>query len=136
MSITSVFVAMLAMCGCRSVQELGEIKSTSYQLSDISGILRYDEFSEGLAGFNYTNTKGERRSGFIDKSGSVVIAPKYQIAFHFSGGIAKTVIGDTTTFIDKKGQTVFSFDKTKYPMSDSYFSDGLLKIQNNKYIYI
>jgi hypothetical protein len=45
--------------------------------------------------------------GFIDKTGKVVIEPKFDGAESFSGGLAKVWIGKRYGHIDKKGKYVW-----------------------------
>lgn len=86
-------------------------------------------FREGLArvtlnGIDY---------GYIDKSGQMVIQPKYQFAENFSDGLAAVDNGRNWGYIDKNGQMVIppEFD------SADPFSEGLAAIElNNKYGYI
>lgn len=61
-------------------------------------------FSEGLARF-----REKQKYGFIDKNGSVVIAPIYADARNFSEGFAAVKIGDRNwLFVDKNGNNVFN----------------------------
>jgi hypothetical protein len=60
------------------------------------------EFSEGLAPVQVGG-----KFGFIDKTGKMVIPPKYDDAFSFSEGLALVKIGDKFRYIDKTGKFVW-----------------------------
>ncbi|MEP7148028.1 MAG: WG repeat-containing protein [Acidobacteriota bacterium] len=67
-----------------------------------------DGFSEGLASMNlgmawHGHQKSGGKCGFIDKSGSIVIPVKYDVANSFSEGLAPVSINGKWGFIDKTG---------------------------------
>lgn len=71
--------------------------------------------------------------GFIDKTGKVVIEPKYKEALFFSHGLAPVMIDNKWGYINKKGILVIraEFDTA------SWFQEGLAIVkQNGKYGYI
>lgn len=70
---------------------------------------------------------------FIDKSGSIITAERYDYANDFSEGLAAVRIGEKWGYIDKKGRLVIQprFDEARM------FSDGLACVQLGKrYGYI
>lgn len=84
-------------------------------------------FSEGLARF-----REKQKYGFIDKNGSVVIAPIYADARNFSEGFAAVKIGDRNwLFVDKNGNNVFNktFDDV------SSFHEGMAGVLKHIYDY-
>ena len=79
-------------------------------------------FNEGLAAFYSINDKGERKYGYYDKKGNVVINPQFKYAGTFLDGLAVVSNDeDKYGFIDKKGKYVINpqFDRC-FP-----FFDGL-----------
>lgn len=88
-------------------------------------------FSEGLAPVEFGKQSQEPgkwdasgKIGFIDKTGRMVIAPKFDGTWGFSEGLAPVQAGDKWGYIDKTGQMVISakFD------SAGVFSDGLARV--------
>lgn len=61
------------------------------------------------------------KSGYINKSGIYVIAPKFDGASSFSEGLAPVCIGDKWGYIDKKGKIVIN---PQYDWSEP-FKNGL-----------
>lgn len=64
-----------------------------------------EPFSEGRAAVNI-----DKKWGFIDRSGTMVIAPQFRKLGHLEGfheGYALVMKGKKTTFIDKTGQIAF-----------------------------
>ena len=61
-------------------------------------------FSEGLAEFVTT----ERKYGFADKTGQIVVNPQFEDAMPFSEGFAAVKQNDKWGFIDKSGKIVIS----------------------------
>ncbi len=106
-------------------------------------------YSNGLLKFT---KKG--KSGFIDKTGSIIIQPIYDFAFNFSEGFAPVEINNKWGLIDKNGNFLvdpkyyFTWgfkdglchlisnckDKNTYSVCDNYFSDkyGQIKIALDK----
>ena len=72
---------------------------------DVYGYDYIDCLSEGLARVE----KGEypnKKFGFIDKTGKVVIPPIYDLAWHFSEGLAGVEKNGKRGFVDKTGKVV------------------------------
>lgn len=65
--------------------------------------------------------------GYIDKSGSLVIKPQYDMAWDFSEGLASVQVGMKRGYIDDKGAMVIA---TQYDLSRP-FSDGLAAVYTN-----
>jgi len=71
--------------------------------------------------------------GFIDKTGKIVIAPKYKYAFEFSEGLANVQKSEKYGFIDKTGKTQIKF---KYE-EKADFTEGLAAVKiSGKYQFI
>jgi hypothetical protein len=89
-------------------------------------------FHDGLARF--TNSGGERKFGFMDKSGRVVIEPQFSYAGDFHEGRAWVeVLKDREWlygFIDKSGKLVVPLQFTQQPGD---FVDGVSRVQG-KYL--
>jgi hypothetical protein len=49
-----------------------------------------------------------KHSGFIDKTGAVVIAPKFDWADSFQGELASVFMGEKMGYINRKGDYVWS----------------------------
>lgn len=62
------------------------------------------DFSEGLAPVQAQNGKW----GYIDKTGTMVIAPQFDLAYGHSDGLAGVRIGDLRGFIDRRGTLVIA----------------------------
>ena len=85
-------------------------------------------FYEGLAHIR-TVKNGKFVYGFIDKSGTVVIEPRFRKVAPFSEGLAFAKENGKILMIDKKGEPVITFDFEtgdfdKFPM----FSNGYAKL--------
>ncbi len=78
-------------------------------------------FHEGLATIGYN-----KKCGYINKSGKIVIPLKYDYARDFHEDVAGVSLDGKTMFIDKQGKTVFYIS----PDVDFYnnFSEGLAKV--------
>jgi hypothetical protein len=59
-------------------------------------------FSDGLAGV-YIGEPSKGHWGFIDRTGAMVIEPRFEAAGPFSEGLAMVRIGDQYGFIDREG---------------------------------
>ena len=92
-------------------------KFVSNTVSDVSSV---SQLREGLAKINY----GYYNSGFIDKTGRIIIEPQFEDASDFSEGLAKISIHGKYGFIDKTGRIVIKpqFDKA------SDFREGLATV--------
>ena len=65
-----------------------------------------NQFSDGLAAVH----AADQKVGYIDKSGVFVISAKFDFGGPFVAGLAPVQQGEQYGFIDKKGETVVSFD--------------------------
>ena len=80
----------------------------------------------------------DSRLGYIDQSGKVVIAPRFDLAYAFSEGLAEVVSMDKKFgYIDKDGKVII---KVQYDVGVDYehpVSGGLARIQvDDQYGYI
>ncbi|HZJ76736.1 MAG TPA: WG repeat-containing protein, partial [Oscillospiraceae bacterium] len=93
------------------------------------------DFSEGLARITKTED-GEYKSGYVNKTGKIVVPLIYDRAENFSEGLAVVVKDGKLGFIDKDGREVIPLNY--YPYYYAYgFSEGLSVIFiDNKYGYI
>ncbi|MGB8293997.1 MAG: WG repeat-containing protein, partial [Polyangia bacterium] len=66
----------------------------------------------------------DSKAGYIDRTGSVVIKPKFNGASDYSQGLARVHVGDKWSFIDKEGK--FITDKRFAEARD--FSEGLAAV--------
>ncbi len=64
--------------------------------------MRADGFSEGLAGVRING-----KHGFIDKTGQIVIEPRFISASQFSNGLAAVADQTGTGYIDKSVKIIF-----------------------------
>ncbi|MDP8239929.1 MAG: WG repeat-containing protein [Candidatus Hatepunaea meridiana] len=68
-------------------------------------------FYEGLAKIRVGEISGSEKWGYIDKTGEVVIEPKFDFASDFSNGLARVLFGDYSGrvmgYIDKKGNYIW-----------------------------
>ena len=80
-------------------------------------------FKEGFAAIKTYDNK----SGFIDKSGEIVIKPEFDEAIRFSEGLAHVKIGDKWGYINKFGNYVIEpIYETASP-----FTNGLANVTDN-----
>jgi hypothetical protein len=88
------------------------------------------DFSEGLALVEFgVRSEGESfatggRFGYIDKTGRVVINPKFENASPFSEGLASVRLGGKDGYIDKTGRMVIA---PQFDQADS-FSEGIARV--------
>ncbi|MFD1552541.1 hypothetical protein DNU06_17075 [Putridiphycobacter roseus] len=84
------------------------------------------DYSDGLAQVTIPGTN--HKSGFIDKSGALVIPIKYSNVRNFSEGLAAFKDSSLWGFINKKGDTVIppQFESISYG-----FSNGLCRFEKN-----
>lgn len=73
----------------------------------------YPDFKEGLARIRVeteekdpSGSGNKSKTGYIDMSGKVVIAPQFDVAFEFSEGLALVAMDHKFGFIDKTGRMV------------------------------
>ena len=92
------------------------------------------QFFEGLAVIKVNN-----KYGYIDKTGKVVIEPKYDLASPFNEGYAWVTINNEPFLIDINGQPIKPSNKnnnTKYIYLET-FKDGLARVNvNRKYGFV
>lgn len=95
-----------------------------------AGVEYGSSFSEGLAMFKAANNLYGYMFGFIDKSGQVVIEPRFRLAGQFSEGLALVATEtDGWGFVNKKGDLVIK----SLPYSEvGDFSEGLAQAISNK----
>jgi len=86
-------------------------------------------FSEGLAAIQVRKDAKNVLTGFIDTSGKLVIPPKYYNVAGFSEGLASFIHKGKWTYLNKKGEIVFS---TGFDLADN-FENGLAWIQKGKF---
>ncbi len=90
-------------------------------------------FSEGLACVWEKVDESNRKYGYINKAGEVVIEPQFDLAQDFTEGLACVRIGDKEGFIDKTGKIVI---EPQYKRAFN-FVDGLAAVEvDGKYGYI
>ena len=88
--------------------------------SPLTGYLDFlPNYSEGLA-----VTKVDGKVGYADKTGKVVIEPKFDAGGNFSEGLASVKVDDKWGYIDKKGQYVIN---PQFEWAGS-FSEGLAEM--------
>ena len=58
--------------------------------------------------------------GYIDTWGKVIIAPRFEDALEFSGGLAAVMVGEKVGFIDAKGEMVI---EPQFDMTGSFQKD-------------
>ncbi len=80
----------------------GCIDKTGQMVLESALIFYPPYFSEGLIGVNI-----DHQYGFADKSGSVVIEPRFDNVGHFSEGLAAVVVDAKYGYFDKSGEWVF-----------------------------
>lgn len=93
-------------------------------------------FSDGLAVVKNNDPEtGERRCGYIDKTGKEVIALQYEEADPFEEGLACVMVNEKLGFIDKSGKMVIEPRFDKYYTDDAWlmplsygFSEGLAPV--------
>ena len=63
--------------------------------------------------------------GYIDKTGALVIAPQFSLAWNFSGGLARVEVREKMIYINKQGKTVFTIPNGFWA---DQFSEGLANV--------
>ncbi len=81
----------------------------------------FTNFYEGLAG-----AEVNRKYGFINKKGELVIAAKYDSIRNFSSGLAAVKIGDKWGYIDKTGKLVIP---TQFLQEPADFVEDVAQVQ-------
>ena len=87
---------------------------------DLDGIGRIGDFNEGLAA-----VKVAGRYGFMNHSGKMVIAPRFDDAGRFSGGLGSVEVDGKLGFIDRSGKVVI---EPAFKAAQG-FSEGLSSVQ-------
>jgi hypothetical protein len=86
-------------------------------------------FSEGLAPVTVADSNAPPdfpgSMGYIDKTGALVIAPQFSLAWNFSGGLARVEVRGTMIYINKQGKTVFTVPNGFWA---DQFSEGLANV--------
>lgn len=80
-------------------------------------------FHEGLAQFI-----SEKKYGYIDKGGNIIVDPQFDFADPFSDGMARVTVDHKVGFIDKTGKMVIT---PQYEAANS-FSEGLAPVKIDK----
>ena len=79
------------------------------------------------------------KHGYIDKSGSITIAPQFNIAYDFKHGVALVSSADDDNhwgFIDKTGRTIVPLKyRRAEPPTFWYTDDGLLRLLDGNETY-
>lgn len=117
----------------------GKKKFTLNPIKNQEVVACHAMFSDGLLGIELEDGK----TGFVDKSGKVVISPKYDDVAPFDEGLAlvgKTdadTIGAKETFyvINKKGEEVFKLKEDYEPVT-SQFVNGRIIVRNEDTYYL
>jgi hypothetical protein len=102
-------------------------------------VLVWPTFTEGLVAVGGTNGK----VGFMDKAGNIVIAPAWDFADVFLGGLARVGIGKKYGAIDTSGKIVIPVEyddlNVSFPNGPGYFTKdgkwGLISKQGEVLIY-
>ncbi len=89
------------------------------------GFLRIESFSEGLAAVQNM----ERRWGYIDKTGTLVIPCEWEEAKEFKDGIARIKKDDKYGWINTSGQLVINCE---WKECATFFSEGLAAVKNDE----
>lgn len=101
-----------------------DTEAVEYLIEPKFQLMGLGSFNEGLAIFQEDDL-----SGYIDKSGAMIIPQQYKYAYHFSEGLATVSKGDNQWgFIDKIGKEVIP---CIYQWALS-FSEGLAKVQKDE----
>jgi hypothetical protein len=90
----------------------------------------WGDFVEGLSRWKLGS-----KYGFIDRSGKVVIEPKFDLTFHFSEGLAAVQIGGKWGYIDKTGKMVIE-PKALAHVEDFHHGLAFVTTKDGRYVYI
>lgn len=96
------------------------------------------DFHDGLARFKY-ELRAESRSGFVDRTGKVVLAPVWTTQANFSDGLLAVEINGKYGFVSKTGEMLIPaiFDEVYSPFDRglSYVrlgsSEGYIDVKGN-----
>jgi DNA-binding transcriptional regulator/RsmH inhibitor MraZ len=100
-------------------------------IKDRPGFYRFGHFSQGRAAFHvspHRSKEGKMEMGFMDKTGKVVIAPRFTYVGEFSEGLATIEVDEKTGFIDLSGKVVIP---AQFRFAGS-FSEGLSHLEDNR----
>ena len=90
----------------------------------------WGDFVEGLSRWKFGN-----KYGFIDRSGKVVVEPRFDLTFHFSEGLAAVQIGGKWGYIDKTGKMVIK-PKALAHVEDFHHGLAFVATKDGRYGYI
>jgi hypothetical protein len=112
MRITSIRLAVFLTLSLSAINVQGE-QPTEKKPTDV----RLFPFHEGGK---------EGKWGYINRSGEVVVAPRFRQALDFDEGLARVQTEKTLDYIDAQGKTVFTIPEKLRPLNWTRpFSDGL-----------
>lgn len=105
--------------------------SSSGQIVREANLLSIADFSEGLALAKAKNGL----YGYLDRSGSWRIPPRYNYAANFSEGLAYTLIGFEKTYVDSMGREAFSLGSRQTSGRATMIRERMLGVvRNDAYI--
>ena len=86
-------------------------------------------FSEGLAPVKVADSNAPpdfpESMGYVDKTGALVIAPQFSLAWGFSGDLARVEVREKMIYINKQGKAVFTIPNGFWA---DQFSEGLANV--------
>jgi len=90
----------------------------------------WGDFSEGLSRWKFGD-----KYGFIDRSGKVVIKPRFDLTFHFSEGLAAVQIKKQWGYVDKKGKMIIKL-KALSNAEDFHHGLAFVTTEDGRYGYV
>src|SRR5580704_3248897 len=90
----------------------------------------WGDFDEGLSRWKIGN-----KYGFIDRSGNLIIAPQFDLAFHFSEGLAAVRVGKNWCYVHKTGKMVIALRPFAH-VEDFRHGLAFVNTKDGKYGYI
>ena len=69
----------------------------------------------------------DKKFGYIDRNGVIVIPAQFKRAENFSDGLARVMIGEKSGFIDRNGKIVIPIKFDENRVGD--FSEGLARVE-------
>ena len=135
-----LFLSVVVLAGAHAAESSAAGSAKSERTGRVAIAPRFDaagDFSDGLAAVRIG-----RKWGFIDRSGSLVIRPRFvegdaPFSTKFSDGLAAVRYGDKWGFIDRTGKVVIRPRFAGDDYSPPSFSEGLSAIREGyKYGYI
>ena len=117
--------------GCIYVNRRGEVvlrPTIGTRVEDC--VATFGDFADGLA-----SVRVGKKVGFMDRSGQIVVKPRFEAVEPFSEGLAAVRTGEKWGFIDKKGRMII---RPRALMSAESFRNGLAFVQttDGRYGYI